>query len=46
MSSEQRKQLRIPTIRGKLFPYYIYICQNKVSQAMEKFHYEDPAFKL
>ena len=31
MSSEQRMQLRIPTIRGKLFPYYIYICleQNK-----------------
>ena len=33
MSSEQRIQLRIPTICGKLFPYYIYICleQNKSS---------------
>ena len=25
MVYEQRMQLRIPTIRGKLFPYYIYI---------------------
>ena len=26
MSSEQRIQLGLPTIRGKLFPNYIYIC--------------------
>ena len=26
MSSEQRMQLKIPTIRGKLIPYHIYIC--------------------
>ena len=39
MVYEQRMQLRIPTIRGKLFPYYIYI-------AMKKCYYEDPIFKL
>ena len=39
MVYEQRMQLRIPTIRGKLFPYYIYI-------SMKKCYYEDPIFKL
>ena len=31
ISSEQRIQLRILTVRGKLLPYYIHICleQNK-----------------
>ena len=47
MSSEQRIKLRIPTIRGKLFPYYIYIFfQNKISQAMKKHYYEGPTFKF
>ena len=43
MVYEQRMQLRIPTIRGKLFPYYIYIY---IYIAMKKCYYEDPIFKL
>ena len=45
MVYEQRMQLRIPTIRGKLFPYYIYI-YIYIYIAMKKCYYEDPIFKL
>ena len=42
VSSEQRIQLRIPTIRGKLFPYYIfiYICleRNNSSHGLLKIY--------
>ena len=45
MSSEQRIWLRMPTIREKLFPYYIYIII-KLSQAIKKYYYEGPTFKF
>ena len=46
MSSEQRIQLRIPTIRGNLFPYNVYTCPEQISQAMKKYYYKGPTFKL
>ena len=36
MSSEQRILLRIPTIRGKLFPYYLYISREQNKSSNEK----------
>ena len=42
MSSEQRIQLRIPTIHGKLFPYYIYISVEQNKSSNEEIWVSDP----
>ena len=34
------------TICGNLFPYNAYTCPEKRTQAMKKYYYEGPTFKL